>query len=292
MNIKILFLLPILVIALVYGTIFVLRLFIDSTSPFEVTISNSVIKFERNEDGILSAYGGSIDDLPKAVGYAHAMDRWAQMDITRIIGHGRLAELLVANEETVRVDSFIRNMGFTADARHSLEVIDEESRDWLEKYTEGVNTYLSQMTIKPLELILTGREVEEWKCEDSLVALKILSYIGLASTQQDFEKVLFQAVRGGVDVKDLSEIFPLLTDYSPEIVDLLKKIEVAGPLVPKEVEFLVDKMVPSFHASNNFGIGKGSSSSSNALLGLDPHLGINRIPAVWLEVFCQFDIIF
>jgi Penicillin amidase len=44
----------------------------------------------------------------RAQGYAHAMDRGTQLYFVRIVGQGRLSELLADKEELNHVDTFIR----------------------------------------------------------------------------------------------------------------------------------------------------------------------------------------
>jgi Penicillin amidase len=46
----------------------------------------------------------------RAQGYAHAMDRGTQLYFVRIVGQGRLSELLADKEELNHVDTFIRQV--------------------------------------------------------------------------------------------------------------------------------------------------------------------------------------
>ena len=56
-------------------------------------------------------------------------------------------------------------------------------------------------------LRLVGPRPEPWSVADTLLTVKLISYFGLAQSQQDMEKLIIQAIHGGGDVEALLESF-------------------------------------------------------------------------------------
>ena len=95
------------------------------------------------------------------------------MEIQRRAGEGRLAEML--GPDLVRVDRFIRTLGFPRLAQSSLAALKPETRSRLDAYAQGVNAWLSTHKDRlPPEFLLIGETPEPWTPVDSLVIGKLL----------------------------------------------------------------------------------------------------------------------
>ena len=81
------------------------------------TVQGSPIKIRRGQDGVVYLRGKDDLDFSRALGFAHACDRMLQMVLVRIVAQGRLSELIRDTEETFASDVFMRQMGFSADAK-------------------------------------------------------------------------------------------------------------------------------------------------------------------------------
>ncbi|MFW6027663.1 MAG: penicillin acylase family protein, partial [bacterium] len=78
-------------------------------------------------------------DAAFALGMVHAHLRLAQMEILKRIARGRISEMV--GPLTIEIDAAIRTLGFDRAADEILAAMPEESRTWLQRYTDGVNSY-------------------------------------------------------------------------------------------------------------------------------------------------------
>ena len=67
---------------------------------------------ERLECGVTSLNGKNFEDIIFGLGVAHGRERPLQMEMTRLIGEGRLSECLILTKESEQIDIFMRQMGF------------------------------------------------------------------------------------------------------------------------------------------------------------------------------------
>jgi penicillin G amidase len=70
-----------------------------------------------------SITGTHDDDYYLGLGYAHAHDRLVQMVLQRIVGAGRISELLAASPEALELDSFFRQQHFDGKKNQSTYVV-------------------------------------------------------------------------------------------------------------------------------------------------------------------------
>jgi penicillin amidase len=235
----------------------------------------------RTEEGVLQLWADDDLALAAGLGWAHARDRLVQMVLLRLVGQGRLAECLQSTEETVGIDVWARDMGFARDVVADEELVSGQARRVVEAYISGVNEVLTRRR-RPLELLLVGHRPEPWRLADVLLTIKIMTYVGLAQTQVDFEKLLVQAIRGGVAVDALRRLVsPHLDGLDDATVEQLRQLRFIAPLLPPAVRFATAAARAS--ASNNWAVAAGRSASGSALLASDPHMEINRLPALWYE---------
>src|SRR5690349_10882282 len=90
---------------------------LDGTVPAPALARQATIERDANGRPVITA--GSRADLAFATGYAHAQDRFFQMDLGRRLAAGELSELFGA--VAVRQDTRARRFGFRAVARRVIE---------------------------------------------------------------------------------------------------------------------------------------------------------------------------
>jgi len=78
---------------------------IDAPAPEGVSL-------HRDEYGIPHIVTGDLAGAYWGMGYAHAMDRGAQIGLMRLLGQGRVAECLDGSDESVEIDTFFRRMNW------------------------------------------------------------------------------------------------------------------------------------------------------------------------------------
>ena len=124
---------------------------------------------ERDARGIPVITASSRVDLAYATGYAHAQDRFFQMDLSRRLAAGELSELFGA--VAMGTDRQKRRFGFRAVARQVMENSPPAERAIAEAYTRGVNQGLASLASRPWEYLLLRAEPRQWLPEDSVLVV-------------------------------------------------------------------------------------------------------------------------
>ncbi|RKJ34390.1 penicillin acylase family protein, partial [Butyricicoccus sp. 1XD8-22] len=112
-------------------------------------------------------------DLYRAQGYVQAQDRLFQMDLARRQASGTLAE--VVGETAIESDKLFRTFSLRNAAEKSWETYDDETKQILEWFAEGVNAYINEGKLT-YEFALLGYKPEEWTPIDSLTIGKYMAY--------------------------------------------------------------------------------------------------------------------
>ena len=249
--------------------------------PTRVSAGHFSFQWARNSDGVMQLWADDDEALAAALGFAHAWDRCVQLCMMRLIGEGRLGECLKADDETLGIDTYMRQQGFAQTARDELLNTSATASPILAAYVIGVNAGLKQRG-RPMEFRLVGYTPEPWEAFHTLLVIKMMTYIGLAQCQQDVEKLIIESVANGVDVERLRSLFaPHLDGMTSTIVDLIKQAQRYGSTLPASVRFLAP--LPRMMASNNWAVAAHRSSTGSALQANDPHLEVNRLPSIWYE---------
>jgi penicillin amidase len=246
-----------------------------------IEISGTRIELARTTDGVMTLRAEDDLELARGLGFAHAHDRMVQMMMVRLVGQGRLCECLSNDEDTLAIDVFMRQMGFEIDAEADVTNLSEDGLRLGEAYAEGVNRYL-ETHWRPLEFVLVGYRPQPWTVADTLLTIKLMSFVGLAQSQQDMEKFLIQALAAGVSKDMLADLVaPHLDGLDDDTLSRLSELQYVEPLLPDAIRFL--GAAPTLMASNNWAVSGSRSASGSPLQCNDPHLECNRLPAVWYE---------
>lgn len=241
------------------------------------------IDVERDAGGVPHVRATSEPDLLRGLGNCHATDRGLQLVLSRIVARGRAAEVLSASDEMVELDRFFRRIDFANGAERELSKLSSRHRELLDAYVEGVNSALGRR--RPWELRVLRHRPEPWTAEDSLMMARMVTYLGLAQTQGELEGWIVEMVQEGVPRALLDELFPgRLEDLDEELV---RSARIENRVVPSRVPWRV--AVPAPTASNNWAIAPARTASGTALLANDPHVPVDRLPAVWCETVLELE---
>jgi penicillin amidase len=253
----------------------------------DIDIAGSEIGVARTKDGVVELWAEDDLGLARGLGFAHAQDRLVQMMLVRLVGQGRLCECLVNDNETLEIDIFMREMGLSRYAKVEAVNAYGEGRSLGDAYAEGVNHWLGTNR-RPIELMMVRYDPDWWTIADTILTVKLMSYVGLAQSQQDIEKFLVQALRAGVPTERLAKLTaPHLDGLDEATASLITKLRHLQPLVPEALRFL--GAAPTLMASNNWAVAGSRTASGNPLQCNDPHLECNRLPAVWYEAVMHTD---
>jgi penicillin amidase len=242
------------------------------------------IKIRRLVNGYPHISANDEIDLYFGLGYMHAVDRMVQMWLVKIIGNGRASELLMASPDMIAADRYMRWIDLAGDARREVDLLTPEIIPYIDAYCAGVNAGAKAASL-PLEFRMVGYKPDAWTPADVLLAAKMIGFVGLASTQADIEKFIFQMLQNGVDPARVKELFPYITEeITPELIEIVKKTKSAMPIVPPSAAW--KRLVPSFTASNNWVVSPQKSASGKTLLSADPHLGL-QLPNIWYNAILK-----
>lgn len=130
---------------------------------------SGAVTLARDAQGVPTVSGRSLDDLAWGLGFAHAQDRFFQMDLARRLAAGELAALVGA--AALPQDRRARPFRFRAVARRVLVDASAAEREWLEAYARGVNAGLEALAVRPWEYLLLRTAPQPWAPEDSVLVL-------------------------------------------------------------------------------------------------------------------------
>jgi len=221
----------------------------------------------RDSRGVAHIRAGSAHDAYYALGWAHAQDRLAQMDLSRRLAAGRLAEAI--GPAGLGSDRFMRTLGLYRRAERAFPALDEPTRAALIAYAAGVNAWLAAHRARlPLEFRVLGVGFEPWRPADSLVWQKLMALTLAGDWTADL--VRGQLARR-LDARRLRELFPAMPPAPPP------------PLADGGEATLLALLPEPIHpapASNVWAVGGSRTRSGRPLLANDPHLEFGA-PIQW-----------
>ena len=235
------------------------------------------VRVWRDGYGVPHIFAANMNDAARALGYLHASERLYQMEVSRHVGQGRIAE--IAGADVVGVDKFIRTLGFYKLAQSSYDALTPDAKGRLDAYAEGVNAYLKlHGDAPPVEFLLTGVTPEPWKPADSLVWLKLMGWQLSRNHAQEIARAELAAKlppdQAGWLMPSLSAGAPITTapEYHPDHAGL------------DDAERGLARYLPFQHgASNQWAIAGARTTTGKPILANDPHLEIGA-PSLWYLV--------
>ncbi|MGD9598884.1 MAG: penicillin acylase family protein [Steroidobacteraceae bacterium] len=251
------------------------------------------IALDRDSRGTVTVTGESRAALAFGLGFAHAQDRWFQMDLARRLAAGELAELFgpvaLAQDRKARLHRFRRV------ARAVVAELAPAERVVLEAYVRGVNEGLASLASRPWEYWLLGAVPVPWRAEDSVLVVHSmwwqLQYHDFAAEarREALTEALSRQLGPERAAAALAFLLPAGSEWDAP----------ADPAAPAAVAAAVpgaDVWWPSRQhraiaalpaaddargiGSNNWVLAGRLSASGSALVANDMHLGLD-VPAVW-----------
>jgi penicillin amidase len=238
----------------------------------------------RDEHGVPHVTAGSWRAALYGLGYLHALDRPTQMLFARAMASGRSAELISDKPELVETDKFFRRAGLHLRLDDEVRRLDDNTFGDVTAYCEGVNDGLHEAG-RSLPMWATGFRPSPWNQQAVLLIGNLLSYGGLAVGQQQNERLLVELVQTGIDDTRLRELFSPLLDRVN--LELLRRVRIASQLSNEAIELITD--LPRLAGSNAWAVSPSRSASGHALIAADPHLEVNRLPAIWYEAVLRWN---
>ncbi len=244
--------------------------------------------------GVPHIYADNEEDAYYALGFVHAQDRLFQMEMTRRVASGRLAELLGA--EFVKVDAFFKTLGL---AEHAAASADQYMKgDSLpyqraaKAYLKGINTFIRNGRT-PVEFTMLGIEKEEYTINDLYLSTEYMAFNFAMAFRTDPLMSFVRYKLGSSYYRDL------VTSYRsgstiPVLPDTMAVDSSAGPIQAYNTTYgnstlaVLDKIpVSPFTGSNGWVVSAARSKSGKVMLGNDTHIAFGQ-PAVWYEAHIEY----
>ncbi|WP_458627254.1 penicillin acylase family protein [Winogradskyella sp. PC D3.3] len=225
-------------------------------------------------------------DLYRAQGYITAKHRLWQMEFQTFAAAGRLSEII--GEAALNYDRQERRRGMGYGAEQTLKKMaeDKTTSAMVQAFADGVNSYINQLEPKdlPVEYKLLDYKPEAWTPKKTALLLMYMTKM-LAGGDEDMENTnalrLFGKERFDLlfpDFFDITDpIIPKDTDWS--FIDVPQTPTPNSTPVLDSISETIDKPNPD-NGSNNWAISGKKSTTGNAILANDPHLGLN-LPSIW-----------
>ena len=246
-----------------------------------ISCSAAKIQFKawRDDAGVPHVTAASWHEAIYALGYLHAIDRPTQIFFSRVVANGQAAARIANRPELYETDRFFRRAGLHLGLDTEVENLPSQTREQLEFYCDGLNDGL-QETGRSLPMWVTGFHPLPWDPMAVLSIGNLLSFAGLAVAAQENERLLLELVQTSIRPDLLRE---LMAPYLDEVdLEVLQDVRIEKRLSDEALETLAD--LPRLAGSNAWAVGPRRSATGGALLAADPHLEINRLPAIWYEV--------
>jgi penicillin amidase len=252
---------------------------------------------ERDTRGVPVITAHSRADLAFATGYAHAQDRFFQMDLARRLAAGELSELF--GTVALKQDTRARRFDFRAVAQRVLQAAPAAERAVIEAYARGVNAGLAGLGTRPWEYLLLRASPRAWLPEDSVLVVHSMWW------QLQYHSILNELGRRRLDRAAAAAATPaaaheLITfvyaghstwdtpNYTADAHCVLAACAGATQLRSRPYPALLRFAVPESAAgdaegrpgSNNWAVAGIHTQTGVALIANDMHLDLG-VPAVW-----------
>lgn len=266
-----------LLVAAAIGGYAYLRASLPQTGgEIRLTGLHAAVDIVRDRYGIPHIFAKSDADAWFALGFVHAQDRLLQMELTRRLGEGRLAEVI--GPAALPSDRFMRILGVERSAEASLAALPAVARAQLDAYAAGVNAFLTRHPALPPEFLMLRDAPEPWRPVDTLIwdRLMALQLAGNWRSELDRAELLKNIPA------DL--VAALWRQRPPDSATTLAHLAALYDGIPFDRLFaaLPPPLGPD-RASNEWVVSGAHSATGKPFLVNDPHLALTA-PGPWYLV--------
>ena len=248
----------------------------DADTTVTVAGLTAPVEIMRTAEAVPHIFGATDNDIYFGLGYAHAQDRFWQMEVFRRTAAGRLSELV--GPPALDTDELMRRFDLYGAAETSLAVQTTYTRAALDAYAAGVNARIAEApgwgALAP-EFLWFTVDVEPWQPADTLSVIK-LTALQLASHVD--REVLRARVAAVVPPERLADILPDDPNRGLYTVSDLSDL-----LVPAGIDGDEARLAPFLRegfSSNAWTADATRSASGMPLLANDSHFDLTA-PSVW-----------
>lgn len=276
------------------------RSFYNTSGTVSLSGINDTVSISLDSYGVPSINAANEDDMYFALGYIHAQDRLWQMDLTRRVAEGRLAEIF--GKDVVEFDVLFRTLGIYKISYQMYDSISPKSKEILQSYSLGVNSFIrNNLKNLPFEFDVLDYKPDPWKPEHSLMVIRLMAWDLNLSWYKEF---LFSELAESFGNDLAKDFFPDYPSSGPFVIktksdtkptsdtnSVSSKFNHSSKPDVKLAEGFIDKILSykdyfginsTGQGSNAWVIASKKSDNGKPLLANDPHLELS-VPSKWYE---------
>jgi len=235
--------------------------------------ANATIR--RDQHGIPMIEAQSERDAIFALGFCHAQDRAAQLEVLVRLGRGTISEMV--GKKALQVDRISRRIGFFHAAQQQWNSLSEANRTVVQAYTDGINGgYSHGLKSRPHEFVLLRTNPTPWEPADVLAYTKLQCWFMASNWDCELARLRILLADGPEALKALDPCFvddSVITPHSSLLT--IDRLEA-------DINALTE-IIPLGGGSNNWVIAPKRSETGRPILCNDPHLAA-QVPAPWYLV--------
>ena len=245
---------------------------------------SAAVRVVRDERGVPYIFADSLDDAIRAQGFVTAQDRLFQMEVSRYLAHGRLAELI--GEAGLKSDIPVRVAGVPRLAARHARMMSGPERHLREVYLEGLNAYVREHQDEhPVAFRLLGLRPQPWTLEDSVTLSYFLNWSSSANLATE---LLAQMIIDQVGPERAAEIAQLTVNPDDDSF-APTPVSAATPLALTATRsgwamWAGEGAWPYQVGSNNWVVSGSRTMSGAPILANDPHIDSRTLPGIWHPV--------
>lgn len=222
------------------------------------------VEVRWDEVGVPHINAQTMLDALFAQGYLHGRERAFQMDMSRRLPAGELAELV--GESALPYDRFMRRLNLTYWAKRAPGTWSENTRQYADTYVKGVNLAFSQNPLPP-EYRFLKQALRPWTVDDSNLLVYQLAWT---------LNTIWTAKWGYEQVQEFEQIRQWLFGPLPGTPDVTIIPGTGNPVAWGTIGV----------GSNNWVVDGAHSKNGTPILANDPHL-MPQLPSIWYEMFIE-----
>lgn len=233
----------------------------------------------RDKHGIPHVYAKNDYDAFFGQGFATAQDRLWHMEYDRKRAYGKLSEII--GTDGLGNDKFMGALNILDNVQSDFNLLDDNSKNMYQAYSDGVNEYLNQNDALPIEFELINTVMEKWDPWDCLAVFKARHIMMGVFEGKIWRNSLIQKF-------DLSKLRNLFTGYEEGSLVIVPPEDLyAGKDVDPNEHFEkaldhIDYISEIDIGSNSWVVGGELSSTGKPLMAGDPHRGLDT-PSVYYQ---------
>ncbi len=257
------------------------------------------VHVRRDDAEVTHIHAQSPQDAWFALGFVHAQERAWQLAFNRRLMHGQLSEVL--GPATLELDKLLRTLDIMGVAKRQYQALPPHAQEALQRYSAGIGAFHTQSRqARSPEFHLLGVKPGEsepaWTPEDCvgwalMMALDLggnwghefarLSLLQVLDTQRLWELMPPYPGEPPLSRVDLASLYRSLDVYHsrpPSQTSLSRPVQDAWTLWAQD--WVRQAGSSEGKGSNNWALNGPRTTSGQALLANDPHLGLSA-PAIW-----------